>query len=130
MIKRFIRFLGGKPLRSYAILLLVVCAAPFAGEMAALIDIIAVLGTDVLVLSVLLYFRESLLQWARPTWTTFRAYVERHGLLWPSRDWFKSTEDLGRYVTYNFDILERPLRIATCTMLAVALAVILQPVFP
>lgn len=88
-----------------------------------MIDLITVLGADIFFLSILLYFREALFGWVRPCLLRFRALVERNGLLWPDRTWLESPDEFGRRLVYNLDVMEVPLRVALCALVAVAVAV-------
>jgi hypothetical protein len=122
-MKRLIDFLKSKPLKWYIVLLLVAGAGPFAADVAILMDVITVLGTDIFLLSLLLYFGESLFGWVRPCIARFRAFVEQRGLLWPDRSRFRSSQDFGRWITYNLDMMEVPLRVALCGTVVIAVAV-------
>jgi hypothetical protein len=122
-MKRLIDFLKSKPLKWYIVLLLVAGAGPFAADMAILMDVITVLGTDVFFLSLLLYFREALFGWVRPCIARFRAFVEQKGLLWPDRSRFRSSQDFGRWITYNLDMMEVPLRVVACGTVVIAVVV-------
>ena len=123
LVKRVIRFLRSKPLRWYAVLLLVAGAGPFAIDVAIMIDLITVMGADVFFVSLLMYYREALFGSARAYLARIRAVVERNGLLWPNRSWLESPAECGRRITYNLDIMEVPLRIAVCTLFGLAIAV-------
>jgi hypothetical protein len=107
-------------------LFLVAGAGPFAFETIVLVDLLALVGTDVFLLSLLFYFREALFGWVRPAYLRLRIRVEGWGLMWPDRSWFRSTQDFGRCITYNLDIMEIPIRVAACAMLLFAAAAIIE----
>ena len=125
-MKRLVDFLRRKPWSWYLVLALLVGAGPFVAELAILIDVVSIVGTDVFLLSVLFYFRESLFEWIRLAISRVRSHADGCGLLWPDRSWFRSTQDFGRCVTYNLDVMVIPRRVITCSMLLFAIAAYVQ----
>jgi len=121
--KRGIQYLKGKPLKWWLVLFLIAGAGPFAADVVILFDLITLVGMDVFLLSLLLYFREALFGWISPWRAKIRASVESKGLLWPDRNWFASSQEFGRRLTYNLDLMEVQLRVVALAMLLSAAAV-------
>jgi hypothetical protein len=129
-MKRLVDFLKRKPWSWYFVLVLLAGAGPFVADVAILIDVISIIGTDIFLLSVLLYYRESLFGWVRPAISRVRLHVDGCGLLWPDRSWFRSAQDFGLCITYNLDVMVFPRRIVTCSVLLIAVVVYVQGLFP
>ena len=83
---------------------MIVSAGPFAPEVAVLVDLISVLGADVLVLIFALYY-QSAVDWVLPMIRMCHRSLVRGGVLIPDHDWFHSPAEFARYVGHNLCVV-------------------------
>lgn len=101
-----------RPRRLACLLLfvIVVAAGPLGIDLVVLIDLIALVGVDVFLLSLLYYLSDSSLAWISPVVYRCRSLLLREGAVWPSRECWESPGSLALWLGHNLCVLITPTR--------------------
>jgi hypothetical protein len=104
------------------VLLLFVIAGPLVADIAMLIDLITVVGADVFLLSIALYYRSVFLEFYRACVSIVRRPLIRSGLLMPDSAWLQSPTEFCRYLGHNLCVFStiRPVAIVSLALIFVA----------
>jgi hypothetical protein len=118
-VNKLITWLRTRGLTSTLIFALIILAGPLVADVAVLIDLITVVGADVFLLSIVLYYSSGLVRLYRAWVSIIRMAAIRSGLLMPHERWARSPAEWCRYLGHNLCVLStvRPVRIASLTFI-------------
>jgi hypothetical protein len=110
-------YLRSRRFAGLLLFVIVVAAGPFGIDLVVLIDLIALVGVDVFLLSLLYYLSDSSLAWLSPLLYRCRSLLLREGAVWPSRDCWESPASLALCLGHNLCVLVTPTRYAGVALL-------------
>jgi hypothetical protein len=124
-MNKLITWLRTRGLTSFLVLLLIVAAGPLLADIAMLIDLITVVGADVFVLSIALYYRSAFLEFYRGCVSTICRWLMRNGLLAPDNTWLQSPAEFCRYLGHNLCVFStvRPVKVLSLALIVLPLVV-------
>ena len=112
-------YLGSRRFACLLLFVIVVTAGPLGIDLVVLIDLIALVGVDVFLLSLMSYFSDSSLAWFSPLVYRCRALLLREGAVWPSRECWQSPASLALCLGHNLCFLITPTRYSGFGLLCV-----------
>ena len=123
-VSRLPAYLGSRRFACLLLFVIVVAAGPFGIDLVVLIDLIALVGVDVFLLSLMYYFSDSSLVWFSAAVYRCRLLLLREGAVWPSREYWESPASLARCLGHNLWVLITPTRYAGFTSLCLVAALL------
>ena len=117
-------YLGSRRFACLLLFVIVVTAGPLGIDLVVLIDLIALVGVDVFLLSLMYYFSDSSLAWFSPLVYRCRALLLREGAVWPSRECWESPASLSLCLGHNLCVLITPTRYAGFASLCLVAALL------
>jgi hypothetical protein len=110
----------------WLLLLVVAAAGPLGVDLAFLLDLIAAVGVDVFVLSMLYYFSGSVSQSCRMWLGHCARFFERQGVVLPRERCLASRSGLLLYLGHNLCVLVTPTRFVAVALVCFAVGPVLS----
>jgi hypothetical protein len=121
VVARLVGRLQSRPLWWYLLLLVVAAAGPFGIDLVFLVDLVAAVGVDVFVLSMLYYISGSVTESVRAWRGCCARFFARQGGLLPREAAFGPRPRLLLYLGHNLCVFVTPTRLVTLALLCFAI---------